>query len=458
MAWPLVISFTLRFMFSLVDIVFAGLIGAEDNADVAAIGLFAPLQLVFIAIWVGLSGGFTAALSQAFGSQDEARVRALKETMRRLLALLVPVLALTGVAVWSVVPYLGLKPSLTSAFRIYATTLVVGMPLTGFWSIYPDSIVKAHQETRTTMIAGLMSSVANISLNALFALVFGWGIFGIALATVVSRLPSLGYAARRAGRLEKARGAQRWTGIETMWAPPLAAILRLAVPGALTFLLGALESGVVNRLLAGLEDATTAIASYAVYDRLLMFALMPASATAIAVVPFVARLLPAGEIGRIRHDLVRGLLLAAGVSVVVTLTLGWLVAGPVVGFLIKSDAAGHSLALGIVRLLPVGALALVPFLVLRPVFEASNRPRLGVLLSLARYLLLAIPLVSLGAWTGPSLGLEPLLAMVLGLILAGLTASLLAARMVWASLRRAAAKAPPAVPYDQMDQSSITNT
>ncbi|MAE75415.1 MAG: hypothetical protein CMJ85_00925 [Planctomycetes bacterium] len=439
MALPLIVSFTLRFMFQLVDLVFARLIDETNNDAIAAIGLYSVVQFVFIAVWVGFSGGFTASLSQAFGSRDEARVASLKRTMLKLLCTLIPSMSMIGVALWFVIPHLGLQQGLADAFATYGTTLAIGMPLVGFWSMYPDSIVKAHQATRDTMVAGLLASVCNVALNSLFALVLGWGLFGIALATILSRFASLAYALWRAAALERARLRETWEPLPRTWSPPLGSILRLAVPGGLTFLLAALESGVINGLLLRAKEATTAVATYAVYDRLLLFAMMPASATAMAVVPFVARLLPSGEVRRIRHDLWRAWLMATGASLLITFLAGWVFADPITRFWIRGREdvdVEHvvSLAREAVHLLPLGALALVPFFVLRPTFEAANHLRLGVLVSMLRYLAFSIPLAWLAVRLAPTLGLSTVTAVVFGLVIAGVLSSTVTVLLVGRTL------------------------
>ena len=42
---------------------------------------------------------------------------------------------------------------------------VLGVATCGFWSILPDSIIKAHHDTTSTMVAGIISGVANLVLN-----------------------------------------------------------------------------------------------------------------------------------------------------------------------------------------------------------------------------------------------------------------------------------------------------
>jgi Na+-driven multidrug efflux pump len=427
MTWPLVISFTLRFLFSLVDLAYAAAL-EDDNAAVAAIGFYLPFQAFYIAIWVGLSAGFTAALANAFGRCDEQRVGALQRAMLRILVLLIPPLLLYAGAIWLLAPHLGLESRATSAFRVYATTLTLGLPLTGFWSVYPDSIVKAHHDTRSTMVAGLASTFANVALNTLFVFGFGLGILGIALATVLSRLAGLSYALRRARALEAERRRDPWPTTTQAWPAPAATILRLAVPGAATHLLTAAEGAVVNKVLTGLPDSTSAIASWGVYHQLLSLSLMPAVGASVAVVPFVARLLPQGRAAEIRRDLRQTLRISAILALVITVGVGWLAAAPVASFLVAPQRdGGTSMAIGALRLLPLGALAALPFLILRPVFESAQRPRLGLLVALARFVLLGPPLVVAGAALAPGWSGSGLHGVVAGTIVAATIASILAA-------------------------------
>lgn len=427
LALPMVISFTFRFLFTLVDTVYAAsaAVRADEPEAVAAIGLFLPIQTIMIAVWVGLSAGFTASISQAFGQRDETRVRALKHAMIRVHLALVPILAFLAGLLWLVVPHLpDLEPGLKESFRTYATVLVAGMPVAGFLSIYPDSIVKAHHDTVSTMKAGLFSSVTNVVLNTVFVFVFHWGLLGIAIATVVSRYPSFCYALYRARLLERSRlaGLETWDRGPAEWPAPLRSILTLAVPGGFTYLLVCFEESVVMWLLKGLEDNTGAIAAYGVYARLLSLVTMPAIATSVAVLPFVARLVPEGRTGEVVRDLKRGLLGAAGLSLLIALPVGWFFAEPIATYLVPDKMAALQddgvAAINFLLLLPFAAIATVPFLVLRPVFEAVQQPRLGIWITMAKSLLLSVPIVVAGRHLSPAAGLDPLLGILLGMVLA----------------------------------------
>lgn len=426
---PIMISFTARFLFGLVDMGYA--VAIHDPDAVAAIGFYIPIQTLYGAVWVGLSAGFTANLSEAMGHGDDARITRLKHAAMRLLLILIPFLSILGGLFLLVIPHFGLEPGLTRAFSIYAGVLMIGSPLTGFWSIIPDSIVKAHHDTHSTMVAGLVSTVANVTLNTLFVFGFGMGILGIALATVLSRFASLGYALVRARKLERSRrgsASPSCTPESGYRRAPIPGILVLALPSMLAYVLMAVEGGVVNTLLASMPNSTVAIASYGAYARMLGLALMPAIGASIAVLPFVARRRAEGRSATLGRELRETFLLCLVLAILLTVPMAWIFNESLAAMILADKGREFPetirITAEILRLLPLAALAALPFALLRPVFEAVQRPRLGLFISLLRFFAFALPFLFLGRYFAPTVGLTPLTGMVLGLILASLLASL----------------------------------
>ncbi len=430
LALPLVISFTLRFAFTFVDWAYAAAL-KDDDAAVAAIAFYLPFQSFYIALWVGISAGFTACLSHAFGSRDEARIDQLKRAMLRIEMILIPSLVALGIGLYFITPLLPLEPDLATSFRTYGTVMFIGMPLTGFWSIRPDSVVKAHHDTRSTMFAGLWAAISNVTMNTLFVFCFDMGLFGIALATVLSRIPAFLYASSRARKLEAERKGENWTTPQTQaWPRPVPTILKLALPGGLTYLLMTVEGGVINRVLLTLPESTTAIKSFGLFDLILRLALMPAIAASVAVIPFVGRNLPSGHGELVLRDLRRTLLGTAAFALLITVPVGYLFSAPIIEYFIAGEdmtAELTALATQAFHLLPLGSLAVVPFLFLRPVLEGLQRPGLGVAVTLLRYIVLSLPLVIAGRYLAEPLGYDPLLGLLLGLISANLVASIVTA-------------------------------
>jgi len=333
----------------------------------------------------------------------------------------VPLFAAIGGACWFLAPMLSPSTETAQQFAIYAVVLIGGSAFSTFWAVIPDSIVKAHGDTRATMWAGIWSNVINVALNTIFTFVFHWGIFGIAVSTVIGRFGGLVYALRKARAHQnawKASGEAKTTGLDPT---PYRAILALAAPAALAYCLMASETGIVNVFLAGLPQGTESIAAYAIHYRVLQFVLMPAIATAVAMLPFAARRFGENDAAGIRAGL-RQAHLAGLVYVGVAAPILFIGAGPLANALTTSPITGQ-LATFAIRVIPLACLVSMPLFLCRPVFEGLGRGKPGLVMAFLRYVVLIVPAAWLGIRIARALGDPGLYGMIGGQIIAAALSS-----------------------------------
>jgi len=426
MAMPLVVSFWMRAAFTFVDTIFAATLG---DASVAAIGLAIPLEFLMVAFWVGLSNSLTSNLSRAMGAGEGARIEQLLATTWKLvLRVLVPFFLAVAAAVWFAGPRLGLDPEVGRQFAIYGAVTLAGSALTSFWSILPDSIVKAHHDTRSTMWAGIWSNVINVVLNVIFTFVFHWGIFGIAFSTVVGRFGGLVYALRQSRRHESARKARGTDLSPRLDARPWRALLVLALPSGGAYALMAMESSLVNVVLATTREATSAIAAYSIYYRVMMTSLMPVIAASVAVLPFTARFYGQGDLLTVRRGFREVVLASVGYVVLLVTPVTWFF-GPAIAAALAEEAQTARFATFALRATPLACIVSVPFFLCRPTFEGLQRGRPGFIMAGLRYGILAAPFAFGGARLAERLGGSGFHGMLLGLIAAtGLVSAIF---LVW---------------------------
>jgi Na+-driven multidrug efflux pump len=427
LAAPLVLSFWMRSLFTFVDTAYASLLG---DAAIAAIGLAIPLEFAFIATWVGLSTALTSYLSKAIGQDANEQFDQFVRTVRRMVVLLVPFFLAVALGIYLVAPHLGLDPDVARGFQIYGSVLFGGSAVVGFWSVLPDSIVKAHHDTRATMMAGIWSNVTNVVLNTFFIFVLHWGLFGIALSTVLGRVAGLAYALWRASALERERRA-RSAAPASPAAPvprPATLILRLAFPSSATFMLMATEGLLVNYLLSSDPNGTAALAAYSIFHRVFLFALMPLLAVSVAMLPFVGRYMGQGRIALVRSSFFNTMWLGALYCIVLLGPACWFGAEALMRAL--ADGA-DTVAYGVfgLRLVPLAALTAIPFQLCRPLFEGMQLGRPSFLMALLRYVALAPPLAFAGMLVAESLGEPRFHGLMLGLVAA--TASVSAVFLFW---------------------------
>lgn len=431
MAAPIVVSFWMRAAFTLVDTAFAATLG---DAAVAAIGLAVPFEFLMIALWIGLSTGLTSALSRAMGSRQGEKIEQYQRATWVLVLVLAPLFLVLGGIIWFAAPRLGVGEELYRSFRVYGATLIAGSALTSFWSVIPDSVVKAHQDTRTTMWAGIWSNVLNVTLNTFFLFVLHWGIFGIALSTVLGRIGGLVYALVKARAHEEKRRATGAYGEPGTDPRPYRTIFSLAVPASLTFGLMAGETAVINTLLATAAHATEALAAFSIFDRVARFALQPVISVGVAMLPYAALRFGNRDLAGIRTGLRQGGIASAAYSVLLVGPLALLGAPWLAEALGESALTARYTATSL-QLVPLFCLTAAPFLLCRPVFEAMGRGQPGLVMALLRYALLTPPLAWGGMVAARALGKAELLGLLWGLLVAGLVSSFVFALWLARALR-----------------------
>ena len=429
MSAPLVVSFVMRAAFTFVDTIYAATIG--DSA-VAAIGLTVPFEFLMIAIWVGMSTGLTAALSKSMAAGEGEKIEQYLSAAWRMALIVSPVFVALGAFIWFVAPQYCLSDEVFGSFRIYAAVMLGGSAFTAFWSVVPDSVVKAHQDTRSTMWAGIASNVINLLLNTIFLFVFHWGIFGIAFSTVLGRVGGLVYALNKAKQHEDRRRAAGTHTVPGNDPTPYWRQLSLALPAGLTFVLTAVEMAIINGMLAGLGTATAAIAAYSIYHRVLLFAMNPLIAMSVAMLPFASRLVGKQDWDGLRQGIRQSLLATAAYSVVVVGPLMVLL-GPWLASALAESAETVDYARFALFLVPAACLLSTPFFLMRPVFEAMGRGQPGLIMAVVRTGILTVPLAILGIRVASWLGYPQIYGMLIGLLVVALLSSM--AFVLW--LRRA---------------------
>ncbi len=391
---PLVISFWLRAAFTWVDTAYASLLDMGD-APIAAIGLTMPFEFMMIAAWVGTSNGFTSRLAAAMGAGQGERVAQLKRAARRIIVALSAIFLSIAVGILLFAERVGLEPATAAQFRIYGSVILAGSAFTSFWSILPDSIVKAHQDTRSTMWAGIYSSVANVILNTIFLFVFQWGIFGIALSTVIGRVAGLLYAIRRAAVHEERRMARGDDDVPGLFDRPVRAILVLSLPAATGFLLVALEGFLINGMLARTSSPTPTLAAWTLFEQGTRFLAMPVIATSVALLPVTARLWGRGDVERIRRELRSVLLFALGYALLFVLPFTLVAGDAVIRALMDAEDTRRFAKIGL-WFLPVTVLLMGPLFQFRSLYDGMQRPRPSLTFSAIRTFALVLPLTWLG--------------------------------------------------------------
>jgi MATE family multidrug resistance protein len=139
-------------------------------------------------------------------------------------------------------------------------------------------------DSRSPMLSVLIGNVVNALLVAVFMYGFGWGVAGVAFATVLAQLVELGVMVW----LQRARGF----GLSEFSRQDLHTVLRLGLPLAIERVLDVGSFSVVVALFARMGD--TDLAAHQVAHQVFLFAFLPLFAVGDATCVLVGQALGAG--------------------------------------------------------------------------------------------------------------------------------------------------------------------
>ena len=305
---PLIAGNIMQQLYAFIDTLLVGrFLGLEA---LAAVGCTGSLMFLLLGFVIGLTSGLAIYTGQRYGAKDATGVR---ESAAACIAL-----SFVIAVFLSVVGFFACRPLL----ELMHTPEELLDNATAFFSIICGGAVFA---TSTLMAANILRSLGdskmptfilgcgiaiNIVLELLFLLVFGWGVPGAALATVVSWAIATGifllYIARRVPELHVRREDWRLS-----WSF-LRAHLAIGLPMGFQATIIAFGAVILQVALNGLGAAS--VAAYAAAQKVDTIAMMPMMSFGAAMAAYTAQNYGAGKFSRIRVGVQKCCLMSVGFS------------------------------------------------------------------------------------------------------------------------------------------------
>ena len=189
-AFPLALTGFLQQMYNAADVAVVGrFVGTEA---MAAVGTNVSIIGLCVNLFMGISLGANVMVARYIGSCEEEKARSAVHTAF-LLALAVGLgLTMLGEALARpVLALLEVPDSVLPLAELYLRVFLLGMPFMGLYN-FQSAIFRSRGDTKTPLRVLAVTSVLNALLNVLFAGPLGWGIAGVAWATVIAQLVAAG--------------------------------------------------------------------------------------------------------------------------------------------------------------------------------------------------------------------------------------------------------------------------
>lgn len=386
MALPMIASMLVQALYNIVDSIFVAMISEEAFT---AVSIAFTIQNLMMAVASGLGVGINALLSRSLGEKNYKTVNRAATNGIFLEAVGCLVFIILGFVI--VEPFYaaqaGTGPEAAEIIRYgkeYLTVvLLMGFGL--FGQVTFERLLQATGKTMFTMVTQGTGAIINLILDPIFMFVFGWGVAGAALATVIGQCVAAAMAVvfnvKKNTEISLSFKGFRPNG------SIIGQILKVGVPSTIMVSIGSVMTFCMNKILVAFSS--TAVAVFGAYFKLNSFIMMPLFGMNNSLVPIVSYNYGARKKDRMIKAIKLALIYAFSLMVIGMLIFQ-LIPGQLLSFF---NASPEMLGIGIPALrtisisFPVAAFCII----FSSVFQAVGNGVYSMITSFARQLVALIP-------------------------------------------------------------------
>lgn len=396
MSLPIMISMLIQALYNIVDSMYVAQISEEA---LTAVSLVFPFQNLMIAVATGTGVGVNALLSRSLGEKNFKLANRTANNSLFLAFIISILFAVVGVLFAK--PFISMQTENPVIFNQGVDYLViVSVASVGlFGQISTERLLQSTGKTIYSMITQGLGAIINIILDPI--MIFGLGPIprmetaGAALATVIAQIIAaiigvcLNITLNKELRLSFKDMLPDKSIIKRIYSVGVPSILMASIGSVMTFCL--------NKILIGFTE--TAVAVFGAYFKLQSFIFMPVFGLNNGVVPIIAYNLGAAKADRIKKTIKLALIYAVSFMVI-----GFIAFQTIPALLLNGifNASGEMLKIGVpaLRTISISFLFAGFCIVAISVFQATGKGLYSLWISIARQLVVLIPVAFLLSFTG----------------------------------------------------------
>lgn len=317
---PLLVGNIFQQLYNIADIVIVGrLIG--PNA-LAAVGAVSPLFFILMFVLVGLTNGFAVVTGQKFGAKDTEGVRrsaATSLTLSLVFSTLLTVLVL--VFLKPMLSLMNVPQEIFDNAYNYISPVVWGLWTCCLYNLLA-SIMRALGDSKSPLYVLIIASLLNVLLAILFIAKLHLGVFGAAVALVISQAIScvacIFWIIKKFPILHLKRGDWKLNKNFIMHH------LKIGLPMAAQFSVIGLGMLIIQSVCNTFGTQVIGAFTYAL--RIEQLAIMPMASLGIALAAYTAQNFGARKFSRIRDGVNKTSIVSLGVSIFLAVLMyffGW---------------------------------------------------------------------------------------------------------------------------------------
>ena len=398
MSLPAMFSMLVQALYNVVDSVFVSQISTGD-AELTAVSIAFPIQMLLIAFGVGTGIGLNSLVSRRLGEQDFKAANSAA-THGILLGILNWVIfAVFGIAFSRLLMPLFTNNAAIAEMSINYLHIVTVFSFGVFIEINLEKTLQATGNMIFPMLFQLSGAIINIIFDPIF--IFGWfglpamGVTGAAIATVMGQIISMIFAIVVVFTREHAVHIT-FKGFRLSWRT-IKDIYAVGIPSIIMQSIGSLLIMGLNGILKGFSDTATAVLG--VYYKLQSFVFMPVFGLTHGVLPIMGYNFGSRNKKRLLDALKIGSIIAFGIMLAGTV-LFWLIPGRLLQIF---NASEEMLRIGIpaLRIISLCFVFAALGIMFSTLFQAIGMGAKSLFISVLRQLVVILPV----AWALSKVGL-----------------------------------------------------
>lgn len=182
---PILIGNIFQQFYTIADTMIVG--RTLGSKALAAVGSTGTISFLVLGMALGLASGFTVVTSQKFGAKDEKGMRMSVTNGIILIAIISIILtAFSTIFMRKILTLMNTPEDIFEGAYIYILIICGGLFTTVYYNLFAG-FLRAVGNSKVPLFFLLLSSGINIALDLVFIIVFGWGVAGAAIATVLSQ-------------------------------------------------------------------------------------------------------------------------------------------------------------------------------------------------------------------------------------------------------------------------------
>ena len=317
-ALPVAATAILEQLFNASDIAIVGnFTGAQKTAAVAAVGANSAIIALVVNLFVGIALGANVVIANAVGRKDDESVRKAVHTsivVSVFGGILVGVLG--EIFATPILRLLNVPDDVFPLALVYLRIYLLGLLVILLYN-FEAAIFRSIGDTRTPLVALVISGVLNVALNLFFVVVLKMTVNGVAIATVISNAVSALILFRQ---LLKSNQVVRVDFKKLrVDSAILAQILRIGLPAGIQSSVFAISNIVIQAAINSLGTVIMAASSAAYNIEIITYYILNSFAQACTT--FVGQNFGAGKMNRCKKTLALclaegGIVLAAAIAAV----------------------------------------------------------------------------------------------------------------------------------------------